>query len=69
MYGAEDLPGGKIALTKRSSYSRTNGDQMTSVTADGITPAEIETIRAAMHSQPVLHNATETVTKRYSLGP
>lgn len=69
MYEAEDLPDGKIALTKRSRYSWTNGDQMTSVIADGITPAEIETIRAAMNGRSVVHNAIETVTKRYSLGP
>lgn len=69
MYEAEDLPGGKIALTKRSHYAWTNGDQMTSATAAGITSAEIEAIRAAMNGQPVLHNATETVTRRYSLGP
>jgi hypothetical protein len=69
MYEAEDLPGGKVALTKRIRYSWTNGDQMTSVIADGINPAEIEAIRAAMNGQPVLHDATEMVTKRYSLGP
>jgi hypothetical protein len=69
MYEAEDLPGGKVALTGRMRYAWTNGDQMTSAIADGISPTEILTIRAAMNGQPVLHNATETVTKRYSLGP
>lgn len=69
IFEAEDLPGGKVALTKRAHYAWTNGDQMTSVTADGITVAEIEAICAAMNGEPVHHNAPETVTKRYSLRP
>jgi len=69
MYEAEDLPGGKIAMIKRAHYAWTNGKQMTSITADGITPSEIEAIRVAMKGQSVRHDATETITKRYSLGP
>lgn len=69
IFEAEDLPGGKIALTKRAHYAWTNGDQMTSVTADGITVGEIKAICATMNGQPVHHNAPETVTKRYSLPP
>ncbi len=69
IFEAEDLPGGKVALTKRAHYAWTNGDQMTSATADGITVAEIKAICAGMNGQPVHHDAPETVTKRYSLRP
>jgi hypothetical protein len=67
IFEAEDLPGGKVALTRRAHYAWTNGDQMISVNANGITVAEIKAICAAMNGQPVHHNARETVTKRYSL--
>ena len=69
MWLAEDLPGGKVALTKYARFSWVNGDQMMSVTTDGLTAAEIEAIRAAMHGQPVVHNATESIERRYTLEP
>ncbi|MBV8283407.1 MAG: hypothetical protein JO175_02095 [Candidatus Eremiobacteraeota bacterium] len=68
MWDAEDLPGGKVSLTKYAHFAWVNGGQMTSATeGDGISAAEIAAIRAAMHGQPVVHTVPETIEKRYGV--
>ncbi|HTU81757.1 MAG TPA: hypothetical protein VMF61_06485 [Candidatus Acidoferrales bacterium] len=67
VYEAQDMPGGKVALAKRAHFAWTNGDQLTSMTADGVTPAEITAIRSAMNGRPVVHHPTETVVKQIYL--
>jgi len=64
----DELPGGKVGMTKHARFIWRNGDQMmTAVEDDGITAAEILAIRAAMHGQDIAHNARETIVKRYRL--
>jgi hypothetical protein len=72
-FTGEDLPGGKVALTKYEHFAWRNGDQVMSATeGDGITGREIEAVRDAMHGvelkawKPGDPN-TETVERRYRL--
>jgi hypothetical protein len=68
IWRADDLPGGKVAMTKFERFAWKNGDQMMTAIADeGITSAEILAIRQAMHGQPLVHNARETIVKQYRL--
>ncbi len=73
MFEGEDLPHGRVGLTKFAHYAWRNGDQIMSATeGDGITGREIEAIRDAMHGvelkawKPGDPN-TESVEKRYRL--
>lgn len=68
MWHVDDLPGGKVAMTKHARFIWKNGDQMMSaIEDDGISAAEILAIRAAMHGHDIAHDARETVVKRYRL--
>lgn len=68
IWRADDLPGGKVSLTKFERFAWKNGDQMTTAIADeGITPAEVLAIRSAMHGQTIVHHAPETIVKQYRL--
>jgi hypothetical protein len=74
MFAAEDLPGGKVALHKLPHFARRNGDQIISVTEDGISAGEIDAIRVAMRGTPVpgaegsrLHSGT--LEKQYQMTP
>jgi hypothetical protein len=68
IWRTDDLPGGKVSMTKFQRFVWKNGDQMMTAIADeGITPAEVLAIRAAMHGQTIVHNAHETIVKQYRL--
>lgn len=69
MWFADDLPGGKVAMTKHLHFAWRNGDQMMSTDEDeGITATEIQTIRAAMRGEAIVHNNVHpTIVKRYQL--
>jgi hypothetical protein len=68
VYEALDLPGGRVELIKHAHFDWRNGDQVMAATEDdGITSAEIQAIRAAMHGEAVIHSAHTTVEKQYLL--
>lgn len=68
IWRADDLPGGKVAMTKFERFAWKNGDQMTTAIADeGISAAEVVAIRSAMRGETVVHNAPETILKQYRL--
>jgi hypothetical protein len=73
MYFAEDLPGGKIALTKLAHFAWRNGDQVMSATeGPGVTPQEIDAIRMAMGGTPLAESDSGrpgggTIVKFYKL--
>jgi hypothetical protein len=73
MFDGEDLPHGRVALTRLEHFAWRNGDQLMSATAGGgVTAREIEAIRDAMHGRelaawvPGQPNA-ETIERRYRL--
>jgi hypothetical protein len=71
MYEGDDLPGGKVALSKYPHFAWRNGDQLMSVTADaGVTPAEVAAIQTAMHGVPITEvdrPGSGKVTKQYMI--
>jgi hypothetical protein len=53
IFDAQDLPGGRTALTRHEKFTWRNGDQVTSIVADGIGAAEIVAIRQSMNGVPI----------------
>jgi len=69
IYEAEDLRGGKVELIKHERFQWRNVDQlMTAVEDDGISAAEIEAVRSAMHGEAIEHLPLSTIEKAYVLG-
>jgi len=70
VYFANDLPAGKIELVKHERFQWKNGRQlMTAIEDDGISAAEIQAIRAAMHGEPIAHFSRTTLEKSFLLAP
>jgi hypothetical protein len=70
IYEARDLPGGKVELIKHERFQWRNGRQlMTAIEDDGIGAAEIQTIRRAMHGEPLAHFSRATIEKQFVLAP
>lgn len=68
VWSVDELPNGKVLMEKHEHFAWKNGGQMMSATEDtGITAAEIEAIRDAMHGKPVIHYAKPSLVKRYRL--
>lgn len=68
IWRSDDLPGGKVSLTKFQRFAWKNGDQlMTAIADEGIAPAEVLAIRSAMHGQTIAHNLRETIVRQYRL--
>lgn len=68
IWRADDLPGGKVSLTRFRRFVWKNGNQlMTAIADEGIAPAEVLAIRSAMHGQTIVHDARETIVKQYRL--
>lgn len=70
VYAANDLPGGKVELVKHERFQWKNGSQlMTAIEDDGISAAEIQTLKATMHGEPIAHFSRGTIEKSYLLAP
>ncbi|HTA39105.1 MAG TPA: hypothetical protein VK760_08525 [Candidatus Acidoferrales bacterium] len=70
VFDAQDLPGGRTALTRHEKFTWRNGDQVTSiVSGDGISAPEILAIRQSMNGAPIegvypnIHDGT--IVERY----